>query len=488
MQTAQAQVQTGFVFPSAGVRILIPLVVSAFMEEASGQSMNALSDYNIGVSVGSVPASAFSFSDPIDSENPKFTAREVLYSTFAVAHMMFARDPKQVFTNNVWRDATVMARQFLARGIGKYISGSLELRRPSIESARYDPRILEESILKRFGQNSVSEARKTFFIIAHGLKGGMPHFFGHIDEARYPRSTDIPLHIDNIPLHGDVAVSEAIMSATAIPGMIGYRHIDALAEHFMDSGAFSAPSFGAIMEDMHDLATLKALRDHGQRLSARNMWQKVAGMVHADAPPTPVVSRLVQFGIGDESQLAFDTSNDGGVVNKANDIVRAAGNHVNGFSLAHIKKRFDKASRAQTGLPGLQIIDCNIIPQNDEERATFPSADIVDGRIQNLMRLMAFGRKVAIENRDIIFDEINLRMETLEARGVRTPEQVAAVAQRLDKYRPEAEATALCDRIVFGQDQVQNMLEKEARPATGIAEIAAATQPRAAWRRASVRL
>lgn len=268
------------------------------------------------------------------------------------------------------------------------------------------------------------------------------------------------------------------MSATAIPGMIGYRHVDALAEHFMDSGTFSAPSFAAIMEDMHDLATLKALRDHEKRLSARNVWQKVAGMVQTDTSPAPVISRLVQFGVGNESQLAFDTSNDGGIVHKANDIVRAAGNHVSGFSMAHIKKRFDKASRAQTGMPGLQIIDCNIIPQNDEERATFPSADIVDGRIQNLMRLMAFGRKVAIENRTIIFDEINLRMETLAARGLRTPEQVAAVAQRLDKYRSEAEATALCDRIVFGQDQVESMLEKEARPlAADTAEIVRSAPP-----------
>lgn len=466
----QAQVQTGYVYPSAGVRILIPLVVSAFMEEASGVPMRDFSDYNIGVSVGSVPAAAFSFSDPKDPSKPLFRARDVLYTTFATAHAMFDRDPRSVMINNVWRDVPTLLGTLAKGWLGKHIMGQVESRRPSESASRYDPSVLEASLLKRFGDRPLSDAQKTFFIIAHGINARSPHLFGHVDHKQFPWTPDVDLHLNKMPLHDDESVVEAILSATAIPGIIGYRKSGRLSDHFMDAGQFSAPSFFALMEDMHDLAETRLKTEHNRSLSARSAFQKVASIGRAKEPPPTLVSRLVYMGVGDDTAFDFDINPAHGIVPQAQNIVRAAGDHVRHFSNTHIEKRFGRISEQHTGQPALRSIDANIVPQTDDERASFPAPDITDGRIQNLMRLMAFGRKVAIDNRDAICDEITLRAKTLEARGTYTPAQAAAVIERVSTYRDASAAAALCDKIVFAQDHAGEVLASEGVSVTQAAE------------------
>lgn len=464
----QAQVQTGYIYPSAGVRILIPLVVAAFMEEASGESMFHMADYNIGVSVGSVAAAAFSMSKPEgNSETGANAARDVLLNTFVTAYLMFNRNPGTIMINNVWRDIVMHARTdlkalqpYLTGLVGRNVMAFLESRIPREEDTRYDPAILEATLRQKFGDSKISDVRKTFFIIAHGMNDQKPVFFSNLapdDAARIARK---PLFVNRTPVYHDLPITDAIMAATAIPGFIGYRHVGGLERHFMDPGSFAAPSFFSIMRDMHDMASGQSLSDHETRLSARPTWKRVAGALAKAEPLPEVVSRAVYLGIGDESGLGFDASNKRGVVMQAGDIVRAATDHVRSQTFAQIVTRFDDASRRITGAPGFRQIDAGIVPRNPAEEAVFPSADIKDGQLSNLLKLLAFGRHVVMQNTDAICDEICLRLRTLEARGLRTADEVAATILRLQKYRKPEEAAALCDKILVREEEAASLLEQ----------------------------
>lgn len=454
----QAQVQTGYVYPSAGVRVLIPLFISAFMEEASGERMFDMADYNIGVSVGSVPAAASSLASHNNPNEARFEAKDVLLNTFVTAYLMFNRNPQTLMVNNAWRDVD-MLRNFLTGLVGRNIVSFLESRMPAVEDSRYDPAILEATLSKKFGATSVCDARRPFFVVAHGISDRKPAFFTNVDPDAGAAIARKPLFMNRTPIHRDIPITEAIMAATAIPGLIGFRHVGSIAKHFMDPGSFAVPSFFNIMRDMHDIAVGRALSEHEGKLSARPVWKKVAdAMSKAETPPA-VVSRMVYLGIGDESGMEFDVTNRRGVITQAGDIVRAASDHVRNQTFDQIATRFDTASVGLTGRPAMRVIDSSIVPAPNEDPSTYPSPDIKDGQLQNLLKLLAFGRRVAVENREAIFDEIMLRMHTLAARGERTAEQVETTGRRLARYANEEDALALCDKILVREEEVASLFE-----------------------------
>ncbi|NBX66076.1 MAG: patatin-like phospholipase family protein [Proteobacteria bacterium] len=465
--TSQAQVHTGYIYPSAGVRILIPLVVAAFMEEASRESMHDMADYNIGVSVGSVAAAAFSISKTEGNmETGANAAKDVLLNTFVTAYLMFNRNPGTIMINNVWRDIVMHARTdfealrpYLTGVVGRNVMAFLESRIPREEDTRYDPSILEATLRKKFGDAKISDPRKAFFIIAHGMNDKGPVFFSNVVPDDAQKTAKKPLFLNRTPVHRDLSITDAILAATAIPGFIGYRHLGGIEKHFMDPGSFAVPSFFSIMRDMHDIFSGQALADHETRLSARPTWKRVAGaLAKAEAPPE-IISRAVYLGIGDEAGLGFDASNERGVVTQAGDIVRAASDHVRGQTFAQIATRFDDASRRVTGAPGFRIIDSSIVPQTPQEEAIFPSSDIKDGQLSNLLKLLAFGRHVVMQNADAICDEICLRMRALEARGLRTADETQAVIHRLERFRTPEAAGALCDKILVREEEVVSLFE-----------------------------
>lgn len=463
----QAQVHTGYIYPSAGVRILVPLVVAAFMEEASGESMYDMADYNIGASVGSVAAAAFSMSKlEGNTEKGANAAKDVLLNTFVTAYLMFNRNPGTLMMNNVWRDLVMHARTdftalrpYLTGLLGRNLVSFLESRIPKEEDTRYDPRILEATLRRKFGDAKVGDARKDFFVVAHGMDDQKPVFFSNVVPEDASATAKKPLYLNRIPVHRDISITDAIMAATAIPGVIGYRHLGGLEKHFMDPGSFATPSFFCIMRDMHDVFSGRALAEHEAKLSARPTWKRVAGVLSKPELPPEVVSRAVYLGIGDEAALGFDPSNKRGIITQAADIIRAANDHVRSQAFTQIATRFDDASRRVTGAPGFRIIDSNIVPQTPQEEMVFPSSDIKDGQLSNLLKLLAFGRHVVMQNTDAICDELCLRVRTLEARGLRTSEEAFSIINRIDGFRNPEAAGALCDKILVREEEVAGLFE-----------------------------
>lgn len=449
--TQNAPVQTGMVFPSAGVRILIPLVVAAFMEEASGESLNNFSDYNIGASVGSVPAAAFSLAA---NGAPQFRARDVLYTTFATALAMFSRDPKTMMTNNLRRDVSRMAPDYLHGFVGHGIARHLEHSRPTREAALYDHGLLKDSLHQRFGDTRTVQSQKPFFIIAHEMGDSRAAVFGDINS---PDTPDQSLYLDSVSHYRDVPVKDAIMAATAIAGVIGFYRIEELGKTFMDIGSLAATNYFGLMDDMHDITSqrLKALKPSAQRA-----WWKLRGNNQDDQTP-PLVSRMLYMGVGDDKPPAFEDDGDKGMLLMIPELFRNGGDHISGSAAAHIKKKFNHASIAHTNAPALRVVDLPIQPRNAEEAAVFPNNDIKDGQLDNLMRLMAFGRRVVLANREILCDEIILRMKTLEARGLRTPQQVEAVEKRMNIVRGVEAADAVCDQFLFKVDEVAGILQEQ---------------------------
>ncbi len=476
---AQAQVVTGMVFPSAGVRILIPLVVATFMEEASGEAMYHLSDYNIGMSVGGVLSTAFAMTDA--AGKPKFTARDVLLDTYATSAVMFAQDPGRVMINNIRRDLPRIAGA-MQSPLVRTIVGQMAKHMPDLASSRYDHALLGRSLERNFGDGLMNQAGKSNLVLAHNMDRGAPAVFGHIDEAAFP-GEGLDLSVlpaadaditGGIPLHSDVPITDSLLAATAIPGLIGYRCVDRLKHHFMDAGSLGMPALVNVVEDMHERACNKA--EMGRRArpvnvpAAKTLWQRWFTPDTAPAPivlpEEPVVTRLVMLGIGEEKNIPYDA--DGGIAAEAGNILRAASDLVTGSSLVSLRKRFNRASQHAVGLPALQIIDAPIGAANG------PSMDIKDGRADNLARLLAFGRQIAIDHRATITAEIMLRMETLEARGLRSAEQVAAVARKLEAVASEDGAAALCDAFLEKTHDTPHLLAER-----GFMPAVAADAPRA---------
>lgn len=448
--TNQVQVQTGFAFPSAGVRILIPLVVAAYIEKLSGISMYHMSDYNAGSSIGVMAAAAFSRQE---AENA-LLAQQVLQSTFVTAYAMFNRDTSTVALNNLRRDIAALGAHTNNRVV-KGIISYLERSKPTLEDSRYDPKIMEAVLLANFGAQRVNDIGKAFFAAAHCLNDGRPTLFTNVSASTYPSPPDHPLFMHNIPTHGDVTIVDAVMAATAIPGLIGHWHIESLDNHFMDAGSFAAQSFFCVMRDMHDIAYHQALTAHATKLSARGVFQRLT-----NKPPAPpeLASRMVLFGIGDEVGIDFDRTNQQGILPQIGSIMKAASDHGRGYAEGQIRTRFDKVSIRTTGSPALRVIDARITPQNDAERSWFPSQNIVDGRFDNLMRLLQFGKHVITENSGVICDEIILRLNELERRGLKTAEEIAAITAHINQYRTPEAATALCASILPSHTDAENLL------------------------------
>ncbi|MBU6235582.1 MAG: hypothetical protein KGQ41_07035, partial [Alphaproteobacteria bacterium] len=93
-----------------------------------------------------------------------------------------------------------------------------------------------------------------------------------------------------------------------------------------------------------------------------------------------------------------------------------------------------------------------------EDPDEFPSAVITNGSLDNLLKLMQFGRRVVLKHRDVLADEVILRMNTLVARGDKTPADAGQVIARVNKFRDAEAASELCEGLMLTREQAIALL------------------------------
>lgn len=453
----QAQVQTFFAFPAGGVRGYISMFIAAYFEKLSGVPIFHLSDINAGDSIGMIAAAAYSRAEAADS----LVGKDVLDDAFVTLYRMFNRDTKDIAIKNALK-ALPLAEAHAPRAM-RHLLKLAKGYAPAPEDGKYDTSALELVLRQSFQNKRIKDLAKPFFAAAHCISDGLPHIFTNVDVRRLPTPDHASYNLLNVPTHGDVDIVDAIMAGTAIPGFIDYRHIDGLGR-FMDAGSFAAQNFYGVMRDMDIAANEQIKLRHAETLSARNIFQRVT----RKAPPAPsVVSRVVYFGVGDETALDFNVDSRHGAFPQFPDIIAALSNHGRHGTFNQIRARFDKASMKVTGKPALRIIDANIVPKTDAERDAFPSSGVTDGSLDNLLKLSAFAKSIVMQHGSLIADELKLRIEELKNRGTFTEDEAVEALRRIDRgYDPDA-VSELCDMIMHRRDDALDLLVQRGVPVTG---------------------
>jgi hypothetical protein len=435
-----ANIQTHYVYPSAGVRGIISLFICSYMEEISGRTMYELSDSNTGFSIGCLPAAAFSLNNPDRS----LKAIDILWNMVETSHAIFARDPAEMLAFNILYDALQIfdhdpdqipknAKHFFKKTfMGKKILRMAKKHKPDKSDTHYDTKLLENSLKNKFDGLCMSDLEKPCFMIAHAINASEPHLFSNIRALDVWKQNATSFQLNDYTIHDTISIVEAIMAATAIPGLMGYRHVKHLNEAYMDVGPLSFPILPLIMADLHKIA-------HAQNGKKQS-----------------VTSRLIYIGVGDENSKVYDTSNTLGLA-RTGDYFAASTQHVTKLSFSPIHKQFNALSEKIAQAPAVRMIDSSIFPRNDHEKDFFPSISVTDGRAKNIRRLLEFSALVARKNSEIIRFEIALRMKTLRARGVLSEREMNETLERLQSTDPEF----VIKKILVPPDHIQKLLDPE---------------------------
>lgn len=473
----QAQVITGKLYPSAGVRILISLAMSAFWERATGMPIRKFSDFTLNGSIGSL-STGYSLDNP-ETGLPGVDSVDMLHTTARTIDRMFQSNPDATLLRNGIRDGIRKVRQGLSpfrsyrySGID-YLAHRLE-QRVRKGGTHYDSDVLYAELQRNFGDASMRDCKKSNLIAAISeTKGGM--WFGDIDEKRFP-SAGIEHRnyfkvmrmgekkTNKFPVYNDVRVAEAIMAATAIPGYMKYYFIEGLQQRFMDAGQYGNGIFADAVEEFQMRAENRLRIDRENKNSFTRTFERLTGRsIDLEAKP---IMRMIVMDIGREDHVQFGEEN--GVALEAMNAMNRTGGLVTEGAFVRMTNKYNHLSQAAIGLDAIVRIDRRIRSRPEFKKiagmrnlprlAAMPSTDIRDGRRENVLLMMDHCRREAIQERHKITRESNLRMETLVARGEATTQEADKVARNLERISTPEGAGRIFDEFSIHANNIERIM------------------------------